>query len=72
VFHLDRSIIIGLCGAAYLHVVYAYRNHFSWARANVNFLKKLAARDNDSIVLFWAIGVEIILFIVIVTSRIPR
>ena len=63
--NVNVPIVVGFCWAAYLHLIYALRNRQAWARANVNFWRRVAARDTDSIVLAWAIGVSIISVIVL-------
>jgi hypothetical protein len=61
---IDHGIVVGLCWVFYLHLIYAFRNRNAFARANVNALKRISNFDTDSIVIAWAVGVDIIIVIV--------
>jgi hypothetical protein len=49
-----RTALPLILAGVYLHVIYAYRRHFRWARVQTDFVTRLFARHSDSIVIFAA------------------
>jgi hypothetical protein len=61
--------------AIYLHAIYWFRRRYRAAGLQVDFLRRIGARDSDSIVLFWAFGASlaaIVLLFIPFSSDDPR
>lgn len=65
----EKSILVGLCGAIYFHVIYAYRAYFTWARVQVEFWQRLTGRRSSAVVPGWALLLDVMVMIVALVPR---